>query len=109
MIGDEESLVVKSGDGNIQLVKDYLAINALPKDLVKEITVDVSHIIDVNDVIFVKDLKLPSGVEIEDDLEQVIVSVFDLKKMAAAEEAAEEAAAVAATEVAEENATQDVA
>lgn len=93
MTGDEESLVVKSGDGNIQLVKDSLAIEALPKDLVKEIEVNVSHIEDVSEAIFVKDLKLPTGVEVKDDIEQIVVSVLDLKKQAAAEKAAEEAAA----------------
>jgi hypothetical protein len=34
-------------------------INALPKDLVKEITVDVSGVTDLDTVIFVKDLNLP--------------------------------------------------
>ena len=91
MIWEELSPIVKSGDANIQLVKDYLAINALPKDLPKEIIIDASKIIDVNTVIFVKDLELPDGVEIEDDLEQVVVTVSDLKKSAAEEEAKETA------------------
>jgi hypothetical protein len=80
MIGDEESSVVKSGDGSIQLVKDSLAIEALPKDLIREIEVNVSDIEDVNTVLFVKDLTLPSGVEIKDDLDLPVISVFDLKK-----------------------------
>ncbi|HPC34485.1 MAG TPA: 50S ribosomal protein L25, partial [Candidatus Absconditabacterales bacterium] len=46
MIGDEESPLVKSGEANFELLKDYLMINALPKDLVKEITVDVSGVTD---------------------------------------------------------------
>ncbi|MBO4515919.1 hypothetical protein J5751_00340 [bacterium] len=41
------------------MVKDYLAIEALPKDLPKEITVDVSGIDSVDTTIFVKDLNLP--------------------------------------------------
>jgi len=111
MTGDEEALVVKSGDGNIQLVKDSLAIEALPKDLVKEIEVNVSHIEDVNDAIFVKDLRLPTGVEVKDDVEQIVVSVFDLKKQAAAEAAAEEAAKIVTEAAWTENAawTEDSA
>jgi hypothetical protein len=57
-----------------------LAIEALPKDLIREINVNVSDIEDVNTVLFVKDLVLPSGVEIKDDLELPVISVFDLKK-----------------------------
>jgi len=67
MVGEELSPIVKSGDASIQLVKDYLAIEALPKDLVKEIVVDVSTITDPSVVIFVKDLNLPEGVISEDD------------------------------------------
>jgi hypothetical protein len=37
-----------------------LAIEALPKDLIREIEVNVSDIDDVNTVLFVKDLPLPS-------------------------------------------------
>jgi large subunit ribosomal protein L25 len=84
--------MVKSGDASIELVKDSLSIEALPKDLPKEIVVDVSKIIDPNTVIFVKDLDLPAGVEIEDDLDLPVVTVVDLKKSAAAEEAKEAAA-----------------
>lgn len=98
MTGDELSPIVKAGDGSIQLVKDSLAIEALPKDLIKEIIVDVSNIDDVNTVLFVKDLDIPSWVEIKDDLDLSVISVFDLKKWAEVEEAAEAAAAEAGTE-----------
>ena len=94
--GEEDAPVVKAGDGNIQLLKDSLAIEALPKDLIKEIIVNVSDIEDVSTVLFVKDLPIPAGVEVKDDLELSVVWVFDLKKWSAAEEAAEEAAEVAA-------------
>ena len=77
-------------------MKDSLAIEALPKDLIKEIVVDVSNIDDVNTVLFVKDLDIPSWVEIKDDLDLSVISVFDLKKWAEVEEAAEAAAAEAA-------------
>ena len=80
MEGEENSPIVKSWDANIQLVKDYLAINALPKDLPKEIIVDVSDISDPTTVVFVKDLDLPEWVIVEDDLDVPVVTVLDLKK-----------------------------
>ena len=98
MVWDEEALVVKSWNWSIQLVKDSLAIEALPKDLVKEIEINVSDIDDVNTVLFVRDLKMPAWVEIKDNLDQPVVSVFDLKKWEAAEAAAEEKAALWAVE-----------
>jgi len=107
MVWDELSPMVKSWDASIELVKDYLAINALPKDLVKEIVVDVSTINDPSTVIFVKDLNLPEGVTSEDDLELPVITVVDLKKSAAEEEAKEAAAeqntSADATTAADEN------
>lgn len=100
MVGEELSPIVKSGDASIQLVKDYLAIEALPKDLVKEIVVDVSTITDPSVVIFVKDLNLPEGVIAEDDWELPIVTVIDLKKAAEQEDAKEAAAEEASAEAA---------
>ncbi len=92
MIWDEESPLVKSWEVNFELLKDYLMINALPKDLVKEITVDVSGVTDLDTVIFVKDLQLPEWIVSEEDGELPVVTVIDLKKSAAEEEARELAA-----------------
>jgi len=86
---EDSAPVVKSGDGNIQLLKDSLAIEALPKDLIKEIIVNVSDIEDVNTVLFVKDLPIPAWVEVKDDLELSVVWVFDLKKWSAVEDVSE--------------------
>jgi len=61
----------------------------LPKDLPKEIVIDVSTIDDVNAAIFVRDLDLASGVEIKDDLDQIVVTVMEIKEVA--EEEVEEA------------------
>ncbi|MCK9467056.1 MAG: 50S ribosomal protein L25 [Candidatus Absconditabacterales bacterium] len=99
--GEEMSPIVKSGDANFELLKDYLMVNALPKDLVKEIVVDVSAITDLDTVIFVKDLNLPEGIVSEEDGEIPVVTVVDLKKSAAEEEAKE-----AAAEATEETTTE---
>ncbi len=60
---------------NIQLVKDTVEIEALPKDLPHDIKIDISGIENTNDVIFVKDLDLGKGVELIDDPEQAIITV----------------------------------
>lgn len=69
-----ESLLEKSGDGIVQLVKDAIEVEALPQDLPHNITIDISGIATINDTIFVKDLKLSDKVTILDDPEQAIVT-----------------------------------
>lgn len=70
-----ESLIEKSGEGQIQLVKVSIEVKAFPQDLPHDITVDISVIQNINDVIVVGDLKISDKVEILDDPEQAIVTV----------------------------------
>jgi len=76
---EELSPIVKLWQGSIQLVKDAVNIEALPKDLPKEIVVNVADIEDINTVIFVKDLKLPNGVVATDDAELPVVTIVQLE------------------------------
>lgn len=71
-----ESPLEKSGDGIVQLVKDDIEVEALPQDLPNNITVDIASIEDMNDIIFVKDLKLSDKITILDDPEQAIVTTM---------------------------------
>jgi len=80
-----ESIIEKLGEWKVQLVKNEVEVEALPKDLPHNITIDISYIESANDVIFVKDLVVGNGVEIVDDMEQAVVTV-----MALAEEVIEE-------------------
>jgi large subunit ribosomal protein L25 len=73
-----ESSVEKLNLWKIQLVKDFIEVKAFPQDLPHDITIDISSIQDVNDAIFVKDLKISDKVEILDDAEQVIVTVVTM-------------------------------
>ena len=98
-----EAPVEKLGEWNIQLVKHEVEIEALPKDLPKEILLDISDIKDKNDVIFVKDLVLPKGVVIKWDLDAPILTVASLSGEDVEEESdVEENAAWTANETAEE-------
>lgn len=74
-----ESVVEKMNEGNIQLVKDTVEVEAFPQDLPQSIEVDISTIESLNDVIFVKDLKVPSKVLILDDEDQPILTVVEIR------------------------------
>jgi large subunit ribosomal protein L25 len=56
------SLAVKSGIGNLVKVLHEIEIEALPKDLPHNLSVDISGLSTLSDVVTVADLKLPSGV-----------------------------------------------
>lgn len=73
-----ESSVEKLWEWKIQLVKDAVEVEAFPQDLPHDIKVDISAIQKVSDTIFVKDLKVSDKVKINDDLEQVVVTVLSL-------------------------------
>ena len=76
MIG--ESSVEKLGEGKIQLIKDFVEVEAFPQDLPHNFTVDISVIKSMNDTIFVKDIKVSDKVTVLDDLEQAVVTVLKL-------------------------------
>ena len=79
-------------------VLEEIDVKAKPVNLPKELTVDASKLATVEDKILVKDLVLPSGVELADkdlDPETVIANVYDAAAEAEAREAADKAAAEA--------------
>jgi len=96
-----ESPVEKLGEWKVQLVKDFVEVEAFPQDLPHDIIIDISVIQTMNDVIFVKDLKVSDKVKVLDDAEQVIVTVLTMTEeveeapVATAETTAEGATPVA--------------
>jgi large subunit ribosomal protein L25 len=70
-------------EGEASAIKDFgailitglerLEIECLPSDLPERITVDVSSIASIGDGIYVKDLIIPDGVEVLEDIEDMIV------------------------------------
>lgn len=70
--------------------KNKLSVRALPADLVGEIEVDISGLVNMEDKILVKDIKLPKGIEVLDNLEDMVASigkqVEEEKPLATAEE-----------------------
>ena len=88
-----ESQLEKLNEGKIMLIKDEVEVEALPQDLPSKFEVDISVLETVNDVFFVKDLKVSDKVTILDDPELPILTVSVLE-----DEATEEGEEAAATE-----------
>lgn len=70
-----ESLAVVDLEGSLVTNKDAIEVECLPSDLIHEIEVDISVLKTFDDVIHVSDLKVPTGIEILDDPEEVAILV----------------------------------
>jgi len=101
-----ESPLEKLNEARVQLVKDTVEVEAFPQDLPPQFEVDASTLVDVNDVVFVKDLKVSDKVEIIDDIELPVVTMAilsdeveeEVETPAEATEATSEGAEPAASE-----------
>ena len=89
---------------------EELDVKAKPADLPKELTIDASGMVEVDDKLRVADIKLPEGVEFADkelDMEQVVASLYDpaaeAEKREVEEKAAAEAEPVEAADVPADN------
>lgn len=96
----------KDGLGRVQLVKDHVIVEALPRDLPHDIKVDISVLATLQDGIFVRDLQVSDKVEILDDADLPIVSVVALEDEAEEVPGAEQNAAGTAGVTAEEAAAR---
>lgn len=74
------SPAVKSGAGILEKPLHEVEIEALPKDLPKSIEVDISKLENLHDQIHVKDLAIPSGVEIKTDMDEVVAVIGGIKE-----------------------------
>ena len=97
-----ESQLEKLNEGKIMQIRDEVEVEAFPQDLPSKFEIDISVLQTVNDVFFIKDLKVSDKVTILDDPELPIltVSVLSDEPEEEAQEAAPatEAAAPAAEE-----------
>ena len=81
-------------------IRDEVEVEAFPQDLPSKFEIDISVLQTVNDVFFIKDLKVSDKVTILDDPELPILTVSVLSDEA--EEQTEEAATTEAAAPAEE-------
>ncbi|MCX6739372.1 MAG: 50S ribosomal protein L25 [Candidatus Parcubacteria bacterium] len=86
---------VKDMGGTLVKVLHGIEVEALPKDLPKNVTVDISVLKDLESQILAKDITLPAGVTLITDPEEVVASIS-----AAEEEEAVAVADIASIEVA---------
>jgi len=95
-----ESQLEKLNEGKVMQIRDEVEVEALPQDLPNKFEIDISVLQTVNDVFFVKDLKVSDKVTILDDPELPIltVSVLSDEPDEVEEEAATETAAATTEE-----------
>lgn len=85
---------------------EEIDVKAKPSDLPKELEIDASKLVNVDDKLTIADIVLPKGVELADkelDGEQVVASLYDPAAEAAAREAEAEEPAMEAADVPADN------
>lgn len=70
-----ETVLVVEQEGSFIASKDSLEVECLPTDLVDHIDVDISHLTDFEQNIKVSDIKIPAGIEILNDPEEIVALV----------------------------------
>lgn len=70
-----EAPAIEAFDGVLVTSKDKVEVESLPKDLPHEFVIDLSSLANIDDSITVKDIHAPSGVEILDEPDEVVVVV----------------------------------
>ena len=81
-----ESPVEKNNLWRLELLKDVILVEAYPQDLPEKIEIDVSKIQKLSDVIHIKDIEVPSKVEIKENSEETVVTVISFAELESEEE-----------------------
>lgn len=92
-----ESPAVKSLGANLIINRDTLEIECLPGDLIASFEVDISGLINFDDSIHVRDLKISPTITVLDELDGSVVSALAPRVEKVEEAPVEEAAPVDAT------------
>lgn len=83
-----ESKAVKELGGMLIKNIDSLDVECLPKDLVDHINIDISVLVELGDLIQVKDIKVPAGLKILNNADDAVISVTEPKEEAVVENVA---------------------
>lgn len=81
-----ESAPVKQGDGDILQPMHSIRVECLPSDIPEEFVVDISPLAEIEAELRVSDLKVPPGVTVLDDAEQLVVKIVPKREMKIEEE-----------------------
>lgn len=107
-----ESPAVKEQGGSLVKTLDSVLVECLPTDLVHQIDVDVTSLKSFDDMITVKDLKVPAGIEILENADEVIAKIeapMTEDQLKALENAAPVDVTAIKTEAEEKKAAEDAA
>lgn len=74
------SPAVKDKGGILVKVRREIEIEAAPRDLPHDLSVDISRLVEFKDVVLAKELVLPKGVELKINPEEVVASVSEAKE-----------------------------
>lgn len=102
LVFEGEAPAVEAVEGVLVTNKDKIEVESLPSDLPREIKIDLSSLVNIDDEIKVKDLKLPAGVEVLDEPEESIVVVTQKREEEVVEAPVSEEEVVAQVEVTSE-------
>ncbi len=86
------SPAVKDYNGVVVQELDEVEVEALPQDLPEKIVVDISGLTKIGDAVYVRDLSIPTGIEILNEPDEVVVIVTGAAPEISEEEMAEEIA-----------------
>jgi len=101
-----ESAPVKQGDADVLQPMHTIRVECLPSDIPEAFEVDISPLEEIEAELRVSDLKIPSGVTVLDDPEELVVKIVHKREMKVEEELpAAEAGVPAEGEVAAEGET----
>ncbi len=75
-----ESIAVKNGLGTAVQQLNEIEIEALPGDIPEKFIVDITSLENVDDGIYVKDIKFSKKIEVKEDLQKIVISVQPLQK-----------------------------
>ena len=85
-----ESPVVEQGEGIMLQGISTIEVECLPGDLVDTIEVDLSDLIELDQSLYVRDLAIPSGIDVLTDQDEMVARVVPLVTEEAFEEELEE-------------------
>ncbi len=94
VVGEPKAVTDKIGI--LMNILDEVEVEALPEELPEHIEINVENLANIDDQVTVADLKVPAGVTVLSDPNQVVSKIGELVTKEAAEEAAAEAAAAEA-------------
>ena len=71
-----ESKLVKGGGGLLFQGLDTIEVECLPGDLPQQVEIDLTGLVEIDQTIMVRELKLGDGVEVLTDLNEVVVKIL---------------------------------